>query len=247
MPHYFYNRSTIFANNMYRSRYKDLKKHWLIFAFLLVVAQKVGAQEYFSSASDFARLYVGAVETPYQLSLWRDIPYYKGNANLYKGRVSYHGVVYDDVQLRFDQFKQCVAVLPPGGRVMCLPEKEFVDWFEMDGYRYVHDPEDSTRYATLLCDGSGNGVRLYHSVWKEYGGDKPVEGKKYLMTLYTRERFVLVTPDGGTHYVKRASDVAKLFPEQSKQIRQFARKNRLSFSKREREKSLVRVMTSVRK
>ena len=230
---------------MYRSRYKDLRKHWLIFAFLLVVAQKVGAQEYFSSASDFARLYVGAVETPYQLSLWRDIPYYKGNANLYKGRVSYHGVVYDDVQLRFDQFKQCVAVLPPGGRVMCLPEKEFVDWFEMDGYRYVHDPEDSTRYATLLCDGSGNGVRLYHSVWKEYGGDKPVEGKKYLMTLYTRERFVLVTPDGGTHYVKRASDVAKLFPEQSKQIRQFARKNRLSFSKREREKSLVRVVEGI--
>ena len=220
-------------------------RYWLVFACIMATVQKIGAQEYFSSASDFARLYVGAIESQYSKSLWHDMPYYKGNVNMYKGRICYHGVVYDNVQLRFDQLKQCVVLLPPGGRVVCMPEQEFVDWFEMDGYRYVHDPEDSLRYAALLCNGDSNGIRLYHSVWKTYGRDKNVGGKKYLKTLNTEEHYMLITSDGEKHHVKRASDVAKLFPEQKKQIKQFAKKNHLSFSKREREKSLVKVIKSV--
>ena len=227
------------------SDFKDLKKYLLAFVCMMVAVQHVGAQEYFSSASDFARLYVGAVELQYPKPLWYDLPYYKGNTNMYEGRVSYHGVVYDDVQLRFDQLKQCVVVLPPGERVFCMPEQEFVDWFEMDGRRYVHDPEEGSRYASLLCDGSTNGIRLFHSVWKIYAGDRAIEGKKYLKILYTKEHYTLIAPDGEMHHVKRLSDVAKLFPEQDKQIRQFAKKNRLSFSKREREESLAKLVESI--
>ena len=164
---------------------------------------------------------------------------------MYDGRISYYGVVYDHVQLRFDQFKQRVVVLSPVGNVCCLPDQAYVDWFEMDGHRYVRDPEDSTRYAYLLCDGSTNGVRLYHSVWKVYSGENVIERKKYLKTLSTKEHYTLVTPDGECHHVKRASDIAKLFPEQKKQVRQFARKNHLSFSKNERERSLAKVVESL--
>ena len=88
---------------------------------MMAVVQDVGAQEYVSSASDFARLYVGAVEPQYQLSLWYDIPYYKDHTNMYEGRVSYYGVVYENVQLRFDQLEQRVVVLSPVGSVFCLP------------------------------------------------------------------------------------------------------------------------------
>ena len=195
-----------------------------------------------SSASDFARLYVGPVEPQYQLSLWYDNPYYKGDTNMYEGRVSYYGVVYDHVKLRFDQLLQRVVVLSPVGNVLCLPEQEHIDWFEMDGYRYVHDPEDNSRYAAQLWDGSTNGIQLYHSVWKVYSGENNFGGRKSLRILSTKEHYTLVTPDGETHHVKRASDIAKLFPEQKKQIKQFASQNRLSFSKNERENSLVRVV-----
>ena len=202
--------------------------------------QNVGAQDYFSSASDFARLYVGQVEPQYQMALWQDIPYYKGNTNMYKGRICYYGVVYDNVQLRLDEFKQQVAVLSPVSNVYCLPEQQHIDWFEMDGHRYVHDPEDSTRYAALLCDGSTNGVRLYHTVWKAYGGETLVE-KTYLKLLTTNEHYTLVTPDGVSHHVNTASDVAKLFPEQKSQITQFAKQNNLSFGKYEKEDGLKRI------
>ncbi len=69
--------------------------------------------------------------------------------------------------------------------------------------------------------------------------------RKLLKTLRTLEHYTLITPDGEMHHVKRLSDVAKLFPEQKKQIRQTARKNHLSFSKSKREGSLVKVVESI--
>ena len=211
----------------------------------MAVVQYAGAQEYFRSASDYARLYVGPIEPQYQVSLWHDIPYYKGNTNVYQGRICYHGVVYDEVQLRFDQLEQRVAVLTPVKGVFCLPEQAYIDWFEMDGRRYVHDPEDGSRFAALLCDGSGNGVRLYHSVWKVYGGENSFGGKKYVKVLSTNEYYSLQTADGAVHHVKNARDVARIFPEQKGQIKQMAKQRHLSFSKKEREQSLVKVVEDV--
>ena len=137
---------------------------------------------------------------------------------MYKGRISYYGVVYNDVELRFDLMKQHVAVLSPKAGICCLPDQKHIDWFEMDGYRFVHAPEDSTRFAALLCDGSANGVQLYHSMWKVYNGEKTFGERKILKNLSNHEHYTLVTPDGETYHVKRAKDVAALFPEQKKQI-----------------------------
>lgn len=117
---------------------------------MMLFVQNIGAQEKNPSASDFARLYVGEVEPQYQTSLWNTLPYYKESTDLYKGRVSYCGVVYDDVQLRFDQLEQRVVVLSPMRNVFCVPEQKYIDWFEMDGNRYVHDPEDNSRYAVQI-------------------------------------------------------------------------------------------------
>ena len=214
----------------------------LVFVCMMAVIQIVKAQEH----SNYARLYVGAVEPQYQSWLWYDNPYYKENTNVYHGRISYYGVVYDDVLLRFDQYRQRVVVLSPGGLVFCVPDQEFVDWFEMDGHRYVHNPKDNSQYAALLCDGSTNGIRLYYHEWKIYNGYKKIVGENSsVMTLRTQNFYSLMTPDGMMHPVKRASDVAKLFPEQKKQIKQFVRQNHLSFSKSKQESSLVKVVESI--
>ncbi len=226
-------------------KYKDVKKYCFVFACFMMIVQNLKAQEYFSSASDFARLYIGEVEPQYLLSAWRDIPYFKGTTDLYEGRISYHGVVYDHVKLRFDQLEQRVVILSPVGSVFCIPEQEHIDWFEMDGQRYVHDPEDDSRFAALLSDGSTNGTRLYHSVWKVLSGEKASEERKYQKNLATKEHFTIVTPDDRVYHVRSASNIAKIFPEQKKEIKQFAKKNRLSFSKSKRESSLVKVVESL--
>ena len=209
----------------------------------MAIVQYTRGQVQVASPSNFARLYVGVIEPQYSTWLWHDLPYYRGDINFYPGRVSYYGVVYDNVQLRFDQLEQRIVVLTPVGNAICVPEKEHVEWFEMDGHRYVPDPEDSTRYAALISDGSKNGVKLYYSQWKTYDGEKLVSGeRRYQKTLATDDHYALVTPDGKAHHVKRAKHIAKLFPEQKTQIRQLVKQNRLSFSKREREKSLGKVV-----
>ena len=212
---------------------------------MMLVVQNVKAQEYFSSAKDFARLYIGAVEPQYLLSAWRDIPYYKGTTDLYEGRISYHGVVYDHVKMRFDQLEQRVVILSPVGNVFCIPEQKYIDWFEMDGQRYVHDPEDDARYAALLSDGSTNGTRLYHSVWKVVSGENANEARKYQKNLAIKEHFTIVTPDDRVYHVKSASNIAKIFPEQKKQIKQLVRQQQLSFTKNTREYSLMRVVENL--
>ena len=222
-----------------------MKKLLLILLCVMVFARNAEAQDYFHSASSFARLYVGAIEPQYQLNTWRDIPYYNSNADMYTGRISYYGVVYDNVKLRFDQLKQRVAVLPPSGKGICIPEQDNIDWFEMDGRKYVHDPEDSTRYAAVLCDGSKNGVQLYYCVWKVRSGEVATDRNQYQKLLHTKEHYTLITPEGSLCHVKRAGDVAKLFPGQKKQIKQFARRNHLSFAKSDREWSLARLAESI--
>ena len=223
-----------------------MKKYFFVFACIMMVVQNVKAQEYFSSASDFARLYIGEVEPQYLLSAWRDIPYYKGTTDLYEGRISYHGVVYDHVKLRFDQLEQRVVILSPIGNVFCIPEQKYIDWFEMDGQRYEHDPEDDARYAALLSDGSTNGTRLYHSVWKVVSGENANEARKYQKNLAIKEHFTIVTPDDRVYHVRSASNIAKIFPEQKKEIKQFTRQQQLSFTKNMREYSLMRVVESLK-
>jgi hypothetical protein len=62
---------------MFTNRRNNMKGCGLVFACMMAVTQYAGAQEYSASASDFARLYVGAMEPQYQRTLWRDVPYYK--------------------------------------------------------------------------------------------------------------------------------------------------------------------------
>lgn len=202
--------------------------------------QNLAAQNYFNSASSFARLYVGRIEPQYQMQVWHDNPYYKEESKMYVGRVSYHGVVYDNVQMRYDMLKQNLVVLAPNTNSFCLPEQKYIDWFELDGYRYVHDPNNSARYAAVISDGSKNGVSLYRSTWKEYRGDMAYGGK-YLKVLETREQYTIVTAKGERHYVKNLSDMIKAFPAQKDALNSYSKTNRLKYGKSVREKSLAQL------
>lgn len=204
---------------------------------LAVGWQNLAAQGYHDYASGHARLYVGRIEPQYPQTLWHDNPYYKDDLSMSVGRVSYLGVVYDNVKLRYDLYKQKIAVLSPATNVFCLPEQEYIDWFELDGYRYVHDPADAGRYVAVISDGSRNGVRLYRYIWKEYIGDAVFNGK-YLKLLEYRERFIIMTADGKSYHVKSLSDVVKIFPDQKDKLMAFSKENRLGYRGKLREKGL---------
>ncbi len=223
-----------------------MKKRLLIATCLFAVGiQNLTAQDYLDVAGDHARLYVGRVEPQYQLTAWRDNPYYGDNLDVHMGRICYHGVVYDNVRLRYDMLTQNVIVQAPTTNIFCIPEQQFVDWFELDGYRYVHDPSNENRYAAVILDGSKNGVRLYHSMWKEYKGEIPVE-RKFLKILSNYDQYTIVNADGKSFQVKELSDVVKIFPGQKETLTAFSKENRLKYNDDVRETSLAMLADAVK-
>ncbi len=71
------------------SKYYNVRKLVFVIACMMAIVQQTAAQEYSPPASDFARLYVGAVEPQYESWLWHDVPYYKDDTRMYDGRISY--------------------------------------------------------------------------------------------------------------------------------------------------------------
>lgn len=224
---------------------------YIIICFLSLYSVCLNAQDYFNYAKDYARLYVGNVEAQYPMQKYKDSPYYNNDARTYTGKISYYGVEYDNVQLRYDMLKQNVSVVTPTTNIYCLPIQEHIDWFEIEGMRYISITGTSmsasgipARYAALLCDGTKNGFRLYHPQWKVISGEV-AENRVYRKMLSSKDAFFLVFPDGTSHEVNNASDVRKLFPEQKKNIKQFVKDNNLSFKKTYRESSLIMLVESL--
>lgn len=220
------------------------KTFFLVACLLATGVHEIVAQEHIASASSHSRLYSGAIEPEYDARFWADNPYYGDVTSPFKGSICYHGEVYDNVSLRYDLLNQTVCVQSPVSNAYVITEARYVDWFEIDGYRFVHEPGDSTFYAAELCDGSKNGVRLYLRLWKILDSDV-IENMKAFRTVLSKSRYIVVGPDGQKSFVKDGSDIAKLFPEQKDQIKTFVKQSRLNFSKSFRQGSLMKVVNSL--
>lgn len=202
-------------------------------------------QQDICAQGDYSRLYVGRMEPQYNLAQYKDNPYYGNSSDLHTGTISYYGVIYNKVQMRYDMILQQVVVCTPGRNVFVVPEQAAIDWFKLDGVTYVHDVADNSRFAMLLCDGSVNGLRLLHPMWKKIDRDVQYDDH-FVHALTIHDRYILVLPDGSAHTVRKAGDIIKLFPEQKADIKAFVKKNRLSFDREHVSASLQAVVRFVK-
>ena len=95
------------------------------------------SRQYFDAAGDNAALYRGkALTTTFQSSEWLSHPYWD-DEEFHEGEVSFRGVVYPHVKLRYDVVSHLVEVLTPRRGFVVLPDQDKVDYFTMDGFRFV--------------------------------------------------------------------------------------------------------------
>ena len=214
----------------------------IISLFLLGLAISAKAQD--AVCDDYSRLCVGHIEDQYLLSLYQDIPYYGDNTDFHKGDVSYHGVVYKDVMLRYDMLKQLLIVCTPKQNSIVEPDQQYIDWFTLDGHKYVRDINDSTAYAAELLNGTTNGIRLLHTTVKRVNGETIVNGH-YRYTLSLSEAYTLIKPDGTCHSVSSLNDVCKLYPEQKAALKRYAKEHALKFNRKQRALSLTAVVNTI--
>jgi len=203
-----------------------------------------GGYEKGVAQDDFSPLFVGKMEKQYQQTIYKDIPYLGDNYTPVKGDISYDGITYKDVEMRYDLLKQQVVVSSPQKKLLVVPIQHRVDWFMIDGTRYVHSAADSTSYAAEILDGSINGLLLQKMSAKIINVDIVTDGHA-MKTLKKTEKFILRTLDGGIHEVAKAKDVTRLFPDQEQQIKVYVKQNHLSFKKSARGSSLAKVVSII--
>lgn len=217
-------------------------KNIRIFALLFVLLS--GGTEQILAQDDLSPLFVGKIEKQYQQALYKDNPYFFDTYNPFKGDISHNGIVYKNVDMRYDMLNQQIVVSTPVSNRLVVPEQFRIDWFSINGTRYVHSIGDSTCYAAELLDGSINGLLLQRESVKKISGEVAHDGH-YQYTLKTSTKYNLRMLDGSVHEVAKAKDIIRLFPDQEEQIKSFVKQNRLSFRSSTRSVSLSRLVASL--
>ena len=86
-----------------------------------VYTQQSLSDEFRKVAGDYAALYTSKVEVGYSPYLYINHPYWDTD-EFKKGAVCYGGLVYTDLQLRYDTFKKQLIVITPEKRILLQVE-----------------------------------------------------------------------------------------------------------------------------
>ena len=184
-----------------------------------------------AETSDYEPLFVGKLEPAVNLSRWLNNPYWE-NSDFTLGEVSYLGVVYVNVRMRYDAFRQHLVVLMAEKNINVEPNQSKIDYFVMNGKTFI--PEDG-RFVCIEYDGPK--LRVVHDRRKVPAADQLIDGK--IFHDYEEKNSYSLRSSSDTAGVKGLRDVQKAYPEFKKQLKTYSRSNRLRFSSKTMTSDLV--------
>ncbi len=208
-----------------------IMSHQGIYLFLipllsLVFSTKASAQtteQYLQAAGDHAALYQGRIEPGFALQAWKNHPYWDSK-EFTNGAISYEGVLYPHVGLRYDIYRNWVAVQTPVRGLAIVPDQNKIDYFVIEGKRFV------------LIDGcfhrilhEGNHVALAHRRIKSRTSDVIV-GNHTLHDLYVIEDYFLLSPNAEPRKVKNVKSIIAAYPEFKTLLRDNSRKQKHKYN-----------------
>lgn len=163
-------------------------------------------------------------------SAWVSHPFL-GDEDLHQGKVSFRGVVYSDVSMRYDLYNDELQVLTPATNHLIIPDQFAIDWFELGGNRYIR-----TSGGFFRQDYGGRSVSLLTRVSKVQGSDVFINDKAFHQ-FEQKERTMMATPSD-TIEVKNLRGVRKALPQYDKELTEYGSKHQLSFKSGRRVESL---------
>lgn len=193
-------------------------------------AQSVDEAFFRQEASAASVLYRGHQAHAYNIRY--NGSYWWAGSEFRTGDVRYNGKMYYNLQLNVDAARQELVVrnvVGHGGKVLA---REFVEWFTLDGRRFLNlqalsGPQAPSGYWEVLHDGKTQFLRrITKTLVKDLGGEKRQmtgEGEPYDLRIH--ETFVrdvaycLITETGQLVPVRSKSQIRKLYPDLRKDIR----------------------------
>ena len=211
---------------------------WFSF-FLLVFPAILKAQtteQYLQVAGDHAALFQGRIEPGFPLQAWTDHPYWD-NKEFVVGDVCFKGMLYSNVGLRFDIYRDWLAVLTPVRGIAILPDQDKIDYFVIDGKRFVRI---DGYFCQILLEGEH--VALVHRRLKSRVSDV-IEDMHTLHNLFTYDDYFLYAPDSKPIKLKNVKTLIGAYPQFKQPLRSNSRKLKHKYHDEHLEKSLYEDVT----
>ncbi len=203
-------------------------KQVLLFVVGCMMCASVKAQhqqvldEYLREAGDFSELFVGKLEVGYSPAVFRDFPYLISD-EFVKGDVMYNGLWYRNVLMRYDAYLKQLVVNTPERQMNVSVPMHAVDKFILKGTSY--ERRDDAIVAVLF---SSPHMELIEQV--DFFMYEDIMSKVSFRYSFFRSVKYFVLREGEKHEVGKLRSVLKLYPSIKKELKRFAKINRLDFS-----------------
>ena len=176
-----------------------------------VSTQQKLTDAYLSEAGDHAALFYAPIEDPIMAARWANHPFWESE-DITIGNVSFSGILYNDVAMRYNVVTQQLVVATPQARILVTPNMEKLDWFTLFGKRF------EKRGETFCClEFDENGIKMWHKQVKRRGQDRIKDNLVYL-SYDVFDSFII--NDGKQEFeIKKTKELTKYYPEKKKAIR----------------------------
>jgi hypothetical protein len=191
-------------------------------------------REYLSEAKEYATLFSGKTETPYDRQFVNH-PYFESSGYL-SGTLCYNRVIYKDVMMRFDLFRNELTVFLPGRPFFIVLNNEKFEYAILNGSTIVlsdSEKDSKKKFLVLLHNGRYPVVRKYNMTITE-----DVIGLSITSSFRIQQQYAIYV-NGISRVVKNKNSVVKLFPDKRKELNEFAKQHKLSFNNQSVEQSIV--------
>ncbi|MDR1499565.1 MAG: hypothetical protein LBI58_01140 [Tannerellaceae bacterium] len=217
-----------------------MKGKTILSIFCLLITECLGAQQqeaaddYLAQASGYASIYNGKEGYSYPRYILNH-PYWGDAGDYRQGSLSYDGIMYTNVWMRLDLYRDELLVRSPDRR------------FEIALYAGLMDYAVAEPYYIARLDGEKDGggrdlpegyyIRLYDGrcqVWKRETKHLTQSRNEYsgLVDTYFERRVIFyVRMEGVYHAVRNEASLLRLFPSGGKEIKRYMRRRKLSFRK----------------
>jgi len=199
------------------------------------------ASEYMDAASAQAALFSGNRQKILVQTLLNH-QYFK-DQNFVNGKLSYNGVVYPDVSLRWDLFRDELIILSPADYNIVLIS-EYIDFAEIYGYHIVYLHPDRVagsppagNYIRLY---SGNDRLLLEKITNIMYRDENIKRNRFVYYFDLTTHFYLQR-NGTYHKISNRRTLLKTFDTHRKELRRYINANDLRY-KVDAEKMVLEVV-----
>jgi hypothetical protein len=217
--------------------------YFLFFGCLQLSAQKFGAEQYaanyMKTVSDYAALYSG--NWPQPLGFRAQNNQFFKEQDYVSGKLSYNGIVYPNVLIRWDLFRDELVVLSPSNSNIVLIN-ENVDFAEIHGFHIFYLHPD----GLAGCPPAGNYILLNSDKYLllEKLANTPylsnVDSKKYIY-IFMLSSYFFLQKDDVYYKIYNSRKLLKALGTHRKEMKRFIHTNKYKY-KRDAEKMVLEVV-----